>query len=62
MSYRTWGEHKETVPTIWGADWDYMRHSQLLSHKGISPTFVKYVAATLWIWGVDHNKMLPVSS
>ena len=46
----------------WGADWDDIRHSQLLSHKETSLTPVTYVAAILWTWGINHNSKIQDSN
>ena len=47
MSLSIWEKYKKVLPITWGADWDNIQCSQLLSHNKVTSTSVAYKLATL---------------
>ena len=44
------------MPTIWGADWDNIWCSWLLSHIEETPTPVVHEQTTCKTWGINYNR------
>ena len=50
------GNNEKIIPTIWGANWNFLQYSQLLSHHNQTLNPTKHIDSMLIPWGSNHNR------